>query len=53
MSLFERLTALIPGQWEKVIVTALLISVALLASHLWARYLSRGAISAGMRSSTG
>ena len=26
MSLFERLTALIPGQWEKVIVTALLIA---------------------------
>jgi small-conductance mechanosensitive channel len=49
MSLFERLTALIPGQWEKVIVTALLISVALLASHLWARYLSRGAISAEKR----
>lgn len=49
MSLYERLTALIPGQWEKVIVTALLISVALLASHLWARYLSRGAISAEKR----
>ena len=49
MSLFERLTALIPGQWEKVIVTALLIGVALLASHLWARYLSRGAISAEKR----
>jgi small-conductance mechanosensitive channel len=49
MSLFERLAALIPGQWEKVIVTALLIGVALLASHLWARYLSRGAISAEKR----
>jgi small-conductance mechanosensitive channel len=49
MSLFERLTLLIPGQWEKVIVTALLISVAFLASHLWARYLSRGAISAEKR----
>lgn len=49
MSLFERLAALIPGQWEKVIVTALLIGMALLASHLWARYLSRGAISAEKR----
>ena len=49
MSLFERLAALIPGQWEKVIVTAVLIGMALLASHLWARYLSRGAISAEKR----
>jgi small-conductance mechanosensitive channel len=49
MSLLERLAALIPGQWEKVIVTALLIGMALLASHLWARYLSRGAISAEKR----
>ncbi len=49
MSLIERLAALIPGQWEKVIVTALLIGMALLASHLWARYLSRGAISAEKR----
>lgn len=49
MSLLERLAALIPGQWERVIVTALLIGMALLASHLWARYLSRGAISAEKR----
>lgn len=49
MSLFERLAALIPGQWEKVIVTALLVGMALLASHLWARYLSRGSISAEKR----
>ncbi|MCV2361232.1 mechanosensitive ion channel family protein [Paucibacter sp. TC2R-5] len=49
MPIFERLAALIPGQWEKVIVTALLIGAALLASHLWARYLSRGAISAEKR----
>jgi small-conductance mechanosensitive channel len=49
MSLIERLAALIPGQWEKVIVTALLVGMALLASHLWARYLSRGAISAEKR----
>lgn len=45
MSLLERLAAWIPGQWEKVILTALLIGLALLASHLWARYLSRGEIS--------
>ncbi|MEN9376388.1 MAG: hypothetical protein RL710_1545, partial [Pseudomonadota bacterium] len=47
--MFERLATLIPGQWEKVIVTALLIGMALLASHLWARYLARGAMSAGKR----
>jgi small-conductance mechanosensitive channel len=49
MPMLERLAALIPGQWEKVILTALLIGMALLASHLWARYLSRGAISAEKR----
>ena len=42
MPLFERLAAAIPGHWEKVIATALLIALGLLASHLWARYLSRG-----------
>ncbi len=47
--MFERLAALIPGQWEKVIVTALLVGMALLASHLWARYLSRGTMSAEKR----
>ncbi len=47
--MFERLATLIPGQWEKVIVTALLIGMALLASHLWARYLARGAMSAEKR----
>jgi len=49
MTLFERLAALIPGQWEKVIVTALLVGMALLASHLWARYLARGSMSAEKR----
>lgn len=47
--MLERLAALIPGQWERVIITVLLIGMALLASHLWARYLSRGAISAEKR----
>ncbi len=47
--MFEVLTTWIPGQWEKVIVTALLVGLALLASHLWARYLSRGEMSAEKR----
>lgn len=34
MSMLERLAALIPGQWGKVIVTVLLIGMASLASHL-------------------
>ena len=49
MSLFERLAAAIPGHWEKVIATALLIALGLLASHLWARYLSRGEMTAEKR----
>ncbi|MBY4594423.1 mechanosensitive ion channel family protein [Ottowia caeni] len=47
--MLEVLNASIPGQWEKVIITALLIGMALLASHLWALYLSRGEISAEKR----
>jgi len=49
MPLLERLATAIPGHWEKVIATALLIGMALLASHLWARHLSRGEISAEKR----
>lgn len=49
MSILERLAAWIPGQWEKVIITVLLIGMALLALHLWARYLARGEISAEKR----
>lgn len=49
MPLFERLADIIPGQWEKVIATAILVAMGLLASHLWARYLSRGEISAEKR----
>lgn len=49
MPILERLAAWIPGQWEKVIITALLIGMALLVSHLWARYLARGEISAQKR----
>jgi len=44
MPFFERLTTLIPDQWEKVIATAILVAMGLLASHLWARYLARGEI---------
>lgn len=45
----ERLFAAIPGQWEKVIASLILIGLALLASHLWARYLARGEMSAEKR----
>lgn len=49
MPAFEHLAAWIPGQWEKVILTLLLIGLALLAPHLWARYLSTEAMSAEKR----
>lgn len=49
MSLLERLAAAIPGHWEKVLATALLVGLGLLASHLWARYLSRGEMTAEKR----
>lgn len=49
MSIFERLAAWIPGQWEKVIITAVLIGMAFLVSNLWTRYLARMAISAEKR----
>ena len=39
----------IPGQWEKVIATFLLIAFGMALSHLWARYLARGEISAEKR----
>lgn len=45
MTTIDELAGWIPGQWEKVIVTVLLIGMALLASHLWGRYLSRGEMS--------
>lgn len=48
-SFLERLIVAIPGQWEKVIVSALLVLFALLGSHLWARYLARGEMSAEKR----
>jgi small-conductance mechanosensitive channel len=49
MSTFEKLATWVPGQWEKVIITVLLVGMAVLASHLWARYLSQGEISAEKR----
>lgn len=47
--LIDRLLVAIPGSWEKVIATVLLVGVALLLSHLWSRYLARGEISAQKR----
>lgn len=38
----QRLAALIPGQWERVIATVLLLGAGVVASQLWARYLGRG-----------
>ncbi len=49
MNMIDSLARWIPGQWEKVIVTALLVGLAFLVSHLWGRYLSRGEISAEKR----
>ena len=48
-STFERLALLIPGHWDKVIVSVILIGLALLFSQIWARYLARGQISAQKR----
>ncbi len=48
-AMLEQLMLEIPGQWEKVIVTAMLIGLALLLSHLWGKYLARGQISAQKR----
>ncbi|HRK38907.1 MAG TPA: mechanosensitive ion channel family protein [Burkholderiaceae bacterium] len=47
--MLDTLATWIPGQWEKVLITLLLVGVALLASHLWARYLAQGEISAEKR----
>ena len=47
--MLDTLAIWIPGQWEKVLITLLLVGVALLASHLWARYLAQGEISAEKR----
>ena len=41
----DQLAAAIPGQWERVFATAILVGIGLLASQLWARYLARGEIS--------
>ena len=49
MSTLTDLFNAIPGQWEKVIATVALIAIGMLFSHLWARYLSRGEISAEKR----
>jgi len=48
-SFLDSLLAAIPGRWEKVIITLLLIAGALLLSHMWARYLARGQISSEKR----
>ncbi|MHB1429574.1 MAG: mechanosensitive ion channel family protein [Rhodocyclaceae bacterium] len=48
-SFLDQLFAAIPGQWEKVIATVLLIFIGAALSHLWARYLARGEISAEKR----
>ena len=47
--MIEQLFVAIPGQWEKVIATVLLVAIGLALSHLWTRYLARGEISAEKR----
>lgn len=49
MSTLSDLFVAIPGQWEKVIATLFLIATGAALSHLWARYLVRGEISAEKR----
>ena len=49
LDLFTRITTFVPGQWERVIATALLIGLGLLLSNLWARYLARGEITPDKR----
>lgn len=49
MSMLNDLFNAIPGQWEKVIASLLLIAIGATLSHLWARYLARGEISAEKR----
>ncbi|MEW5966117.1 MAG: mechanosensitive ion channel family protein [Pseudomonadota bacterium] len=44
-SMLDQIFTAIPGQWEKVIATVLLILIGAALSHLWARYLARGEIS--------
>ena len=48
-ALIDKLLALVPGQWEKVIATLLMVGMALVLTHLWARYLARGEIAAQKR----
>jgi small-conductance mechanosensitive channel len=45
----QRLAAIIPGQWERVIATVLLLAAGFVVSHLWARYLGRGDVPAERR----
>lgn len=47
--MLEQIFAAIPGQWEKVIATVLLVALGLALSQLWTRYLARGEISAEKR----
>ena len=45
----QRIAALIPGQWERVIATVLLLAAGVVISQLWARYLGRGDVPAERR----
>lgn len=45
----QRIAALIPGQWERVIATVLLLAAGFVVSQLWARYLGRGDVPAERR----
>lgn len=45
----QQLAALIPGQWERVIATVLLLGAGFAVAQLWARYLGRGEVPAERR----
>lgn len=49
MADLHQLAALIPGQWERIIATLLLLTTGFLGAQLWTRYLARGEVPAERR----
>jgi hypothetical protein len=45
----QQIAALIPGQWERVIATVLLLAAGFFVSQLWTHYLGRGDVPAERR----
>ncbi|MHB0916183.1 MAG: mechanosensitive ion channel domain-containing protein [Thiobacillus sp.] len=49
ISTLDQLFAAIPGHWDQVIATIILLAAGIAVSQIWARYLARSEISAGKR----